>query len=159
MSEDVVRSAFNDQNTLIITHLLHLLPLNARLGPVFLDKPRDWQCIGIHWIQRNSGTWACRNPSQVNHSSLNRTRRELQQYLFCFWHLKQNESTKTYHISSTDLDKFLQVPPHILTRCLETMSNLKYHPLNADTKPLQLQESGLRTHKTTAFEFVWLCTL
>ena len=30
----------------IITHLLHLLPLNALLGPVFLDKPRDWPCIG-----------------------------------------------------------------------------------------------------------------
>ena len=59
---------------------------------------------------------------------LNRTRRELQQYLFCFWHLKQNESTKTYDISSTDLDRFLQVPPHIFTQCLETM---KYPPLNA----------------------------
>ena len=27
------------------------------------------------------------------------------------------------------------------------MSNQKYHPLNANTRPLQLQESGLRTHK------------
>ena len=41
------RKMFNDQITLIITHLLlHLLPLNAHLGPVFLDQPRDWPCIG-----------------------------------------------------------------------------------------------------------------
>ena len=41
------RKMFNDQITLIITHLLlHLLPLNAHLGPVFLDQPRDWPCTG-----------------------------------------------------------------------------------------------------------------
>ena len=38
----ITRSAFNDQNTLIIDHLLlHLLPRNTLLEPVFLNKPRD----------------------------------------------------------------------------------------------------------------------
>ena len=157
MSEDVVRSAFNDQNTLIITHLLHLLPLNARLGPVFLDKPRDWQCIGIHWIQRNSGTWACRNPSQVNHSSLNRTRRELQQYLFVSdtWS-KMNQQK---HITSQARIWAGFYRCHLIfLHSLEMMSNLKYHPPNyANTVPGHCSCKNRVCKLTKPLQ--WICTL
>ena len=80
----ITRSAFNDQNTLIIDHLLlHLLPRNTLLEPVFLNKLRDWPCTG-HCIQCTSGTWARRNPGHVNHSSLNTTRMELGNFWLAF---------------------------------------------------------------------------
>ena len=96
MSKDVERSAFNS-TTKIHSSLLIYFFISFHwtfvLG-LFSSTSLETDPVQVPWIQRNSGTWACRNPSQVNHSSLNRTRRELQQYLLCFWHLKQNASTK-----------------------------------------------------------------
>ena len=133
-----------------MTHLLLHLP-HTRLGPVFLD-PRDGQLarfcaepwFPVELFKRmrwkpycatwNCFTWNTMNPKHITSQEVTWTTSGSYRFHLISWHLRSK--SKPLRASRADA------------------KHVKHRLLNANAKPLQLQESGLRTHKTTAFELV-----
>ena len=103
--------------------------------PVELFKRMRWKPYCATW---NCFTWNTMNPKHITSQEVTWTTSGSYRFHLISWHLPSK--SKPLRASRADA------------------KHLKHRLLNANAKPLQLQESGLRTHKTTAFEFVWICT-
>ena len=89
-----------------------------------------WKPFCATW---NCFTWHTMNPKHITSQEVTWTTSGSYRFHLISWHLPSK--SKPLRASRADA------------------KHVKHRLLNANAKPLQLQESGLRTHKTTAFDF------